>query len=98
MVFPAYASVVRRGEAVCIPVREALMRLIRDLLLGVARRSPASIRKQPSLALPALRDVRSAAHPVGEEEGRVGARLEDRHDGLEARPREANGSSREAGA
>ena len=98
MVLPAYASVARRGEAVCILVREALMRLIRDLLLGVAREVPQAFESSPPWHSLRLRDVRSAAHPVGEEEGRVGARLEGRHDGLEARPREANGSSREAGA
>lgn len=35
---------------------------------------------------------------MGEEDERVGTRLEGRYEGLEARPRETNGPSREAGA
>lgn len=68
----------------------------RDCLL-VARRSPQAFEATPRPPC-GLRDVRSAAHRVGEEEGRVGTRLEGRHEGFEARPRETNGPFRETGA
>ncbi len=66
---------------------------VADRANGIAPRS----RKRSKAAPQRLRDVRSAVHRMGEQEGRVGTRLEGRHEGLEARARQANGPPREVG-